>query len=167
MKITNFMIVTEPDDFALLTALYRSSVDGRRYLYEAVLSDDPFYNLPDNFTSRTSEVLQVYLKALGIGMATVDEEEDVLIAEPEDFEEIHEYEISDAVIFCTKNEMYYLRKLAKIYKRYIKDNPGWIDDWDDVLEYLMDNLPFKKKYLTYEIIQIFHDNLEAFGNSVK
>jgi hypothetical protein len=42
------MIVTEPDDFALLTALYRSSVDGRRYLYEAILSDDPFYNLPDN-----------------------------------------------------------------------------------------------------------------------
>jgi hypothetical protein len=100
-------------------------------------------------------------------MTTVDEEEDVLIAEPEDFEEIHEYEISDAVVFCTKNEMYYLRKLAKIYKRYIKDNPGWIDDWDDVLEYLMDNLPFKKKYLTDEIIQIFHDNLEAFGNSVK
>ena len=62
------MIITNPEDFALVTALYRSSVDGRRFMYEAILSEDGEYNIPDDFTSRCSEILQVYLKSLGIRM---------------------------------------------------------------------------------------------------
>ena len=156
------MIVTDPNDFALITALYRSSIDGRRYMYEAILSDDVKYNIPDNFTSRTAEILQVYLKSLGVKMTTVIDE-DEYIGEPEHLTEEVAYNVGDCTIFCTREEMYYLKKLRKIYCRYLKENPNTIDDMDDVWDYIMEHLPFKKKELTDNIIKIFKDNLEDFG----
>lgn len=158
------MIITDPNDFALITALYRSSVDGRRYMYEAILSDDGKFNIPDNFTSRTSEVLQVYLKSLGVEMKTVIDEDDY-IGEAEHLNEVIGYEVGNSTIFCTVDEMYYLKKLHKVYRRYIKENPNSIDDVDDVWNYIMENLPFKKKNLTDNIINLFKDNLEAFSQN--
>lgn len=158
----NFMIVTDPNDFALITALYRASVDGRRYMYEAIISDDGKYNLPDSFTSRTSEILQVYLKSLGVSMKTVINEDDY-IGEKEHSEEVVGYEVGGSTIFCTIDEMYYLKKLHKVYKRYIKKHPNMIDDVDEVWDYIMENLPFKKKLLTDDIINMFKDNLDAFS----
>lgn len=157
----NFMIITNPEDFALITALYRSSVDGRRFMYEAILSDDGKYNIPDNFTSRSSEILQVYLKSLGVRMETIIDDSE-FIGEPEHTTEIVGYKVGRGVVFCTPDEMYYVNKLRKLYKRYIKEHPNQIDDMDEVWDYIIDNLPFKKKYLTENIIKIFKDNLEAF-----
>jgi hypothetical protein len=34
---------------------------------------------------------------------------------------------------------------------------------DDVWDYIMEHLPFKKKELTDNIINLFKDNLEDFG----
>ena len=163
VRLLNFMIVTDPNDFALITGLYRSSVDGRRYMYEAIMSDDGKYNIPDNFTSRTSQVLQVYLKSLGVSMKTVLDEDD-FIGEKEHSEEIVGYEVGGFTIFCTINEMYYLKKMHKVYRRYLKEHPNSIDDIDDVWEYMMDNLPFKKKLLTENIVRMFKDNIEAFAH---
>lgn len=159
----NFMIITDPNDFALITALYRSSVDGRKYMYEAIVSEDNKYNIPDSFTSRTSEVLQVYFKSLGVRMKTVISEDDY-IGEKEHLEEVVGYEIGDDVIFCTIDEMYYLKKIHKVYRRYLKDHPNTIDDIDDVWDYILENLPFKKKYLTENIIKTFKDHIEAFAH---
>lgn len=158
----NFMIITNPEDFALITALYRTSIDGRRWMYEAILSDDGKYNIPDNFTSRSSEILQVYLKSLGVGMETIFDE-DEYIGEPEHETEVIGYTIGNSVIFCTINEMYYLKKMHKVYKRYIKENPNTIDDMDELWDYMMENLPFKKKYLTDNIVNMFKNNIEAFS----
>ena len=148
-------------DFALVTALYRSSVDGRKYMYEAIISDDSEYNLPDTFTSRTSEILQTYLKSLGIRMQTIIDETE-FIGEPEDQTEIIGYEIGNATLFCTREEMYYLNKMHKVYKRYLKEHPGEIDDTDEVWEYILEHIPFKKKHLTPNIISLFKDNIENF-----
>lgn len=158
----NFMIITDPNDFALLTALYRTSIDGRRWMYEAILSEDGEYNIPDNFTSRSAEILQVYLKSLGIRMETI-EDEDNFIGEPEHLTTIRGYEVGNTMIFCTVDEMYYLKKLHKVYKKYMKKHPCIIDDIDEVWDYIMDNLPFKKKELTDNIINLFKDNFEAFS----
>lgn len=158
----NFMIITNPEDFALVTALYRSSIDGRKFMYEAILSDDGKYNIPAKFTSRSAEIMQVYLKSLGIRMETIIDE-DEYIGEAEHHNEVVGYVISNTTIFCTPDEMYYLKKIHKVYKRYIKDNPNQIDDIDEVWEYILENLPFKKKYLTENIINLFKDNLEAFS----
>ena len=155
------MIITNPEDFALVTALYRSSVDGRRYMYEAILMNDALYNLPDNFTSRTSEVLEVYLKSLGVKMETVDDDEE-FIGEPEHNTELREYEVGSKTIFCTANEMYYLKKLVKAYKRFKKDNPSEITEWEDAWDYIMDHLPFDKQFLTDELIKLFKTTLEDF-----
>lgn len=130
-------------------------------MYEAILSDDGKYNIPDNFTSRTSEVLQVYLKSLGVKMKTVIDE-DEYIGEAE-HDEVIGYEIGNTTIFCTVDEMYYLKKLHKTYKRYMKEHPNTVDDMDEVWDYLLEHLPFKKKYLTDNIIDLFKGNIEAFS----
>ena len=157
----NFMIITNPEDFALVTALYRSSVDGRRWMYEAILSDDNEYNIPDSFTSRTSEVLQVYLKSLGVRMETkIDEDEYIGEAE---HNEVIGYDFGNETIFCTIDEMYYIKKLQKVYKKYIKEHPEDIYSTDDVWDYIMEHLPFKKKYLTDNIIDIFKNHIEVLS----
>jgi hypothetical protein len=159
----NFMVVTDPNDFALITALYRSSIDGRRFMYEAILSEDNNYNIPDNFTSRSAEILEVYLKSLGVRMETIFDDSE-FIGEPEDDSSIVGYTIRNSTIFCTPNEMYYLKKLSKVYKRYKLDNPNAYYDIDEVWEYCLNNLPFKKKHLSENIVKIFKNNLEAFTN---
>lgn len=158
----NFMIVTNPEDFALITALYRSSIDGRRFMYEAILSGDGEYELPAKFTSRAAEILQVYLKSLGVRMETIIDDSE-FIGEPEHLTETVGYQVGHTVIFCTQDEMYYLNKLAKVYKYYIREHPNQIDDVDEVWDYMIDHLPFKKKALTDNIINLFKNNLEAFS----
>jgi len=158
----NFLIITNPEDFALVTALYRSSIDGRRFMYEAILSEDGKYNIPDSFTSRSAEILQVYLKALGVRMETILDE-DNFIGEPEHLTETVGYKVGNACIFCTIDEMYYLKKLHKVYRSYLKSHPNQIDDMDDTWDYIMENLPFKKKHLTPKIIELFSSNIEAFS----
>lgn len=151
-----------PEDFALVSALYRTSVDGRHWMYEAILSEDMEYNIPDNFTSRTSEVLEVYLKSLGVEMETVIDE-DEYIGEPEHMNDNVAFAVGDSTIFCTTEEMYYLKKMQKVYHRYLKDNPSTIDDTDEAWEYIVENLPFKKKHLTDNIMKIFKNNIKAFS----
>ena len=131
-------------------------------MYEAILSEDYEYNIPDNFTSRTAEILQVYLKSLGVKIETIIDE-DEFIGEPEHMNDNIGFQVGDRTIFCSTNDMYYLKKLQKTYHRYLKENPGNIDDVDEVWDYIMDNLPFKKKYLTDTIINIFKNNIEAFS----
>lgn len=159
----NFLIITNPEDFALVTALYRSSIDGRRYMYEAILAEDnDEYTIPDKFTSRSAEILQVYLKSLGVRMETILDE-DNFIGEPEHLTDIVGYKVGNACIFCTIDEMYYLKKLRRTYKSYLKSHPNEIDDMDNVWEYLEKNLPFKKKHLTPHIMDLFRENMEAFS----
>ena len=158
----NFLIITNPEDFALITALYRSSIDGRRFMYEAILSDDGEYNIPEQFTSRTAEILQVYLKSLGIRMETIINE-DNYIGEPEHLSEIVGYKVNNSMIFCTPDEMYYLNKLHEVYRMYMKEYPNNIDDIDEVWDYIIGHLPFKKKDLTDNIVNLFKENFEAFS----
>ena len=90
-------------------------------------------------------------------------DEDEYIGEAEHQTETVCYTIGNTNIFCTPDEMYYLKKLHKTYKKYMKENPNQIDDVDEVWDYIMDNLPFKKKNLTQNIIDLFKNNLEAFS----
>lgn len=158
----NFLVITNPEDFTLVTSLYRTSVDGRRFMYEAILSEDGEYEIPKKFTSRAAEIQQVYLKSLGVRMETIISD-DEFIGEPEHDSDTVVYNICNSTIFCTSNEMYYLKKLRAVYQYYIKERPNDIDNVDDVWDYVMENLPFKKKYLTDNIINLFRNNLEAFS----
>jgi hypothetical protein len=132
-------------------------------MYEAILSDDGNYSIPDSFSSQTAKILQVYLKSLGVRMVTVHGGDEYL-GEPEDDNEVVAYTFRNNVVFATPNEMYYVMKLVKLYRRYIKDNPMAITDFDEAWEWMMDNLSFKKKYLTDNIIKLFKNNLEVLTN---
>ena len=131
-------------------------------MYEAILSEDGEYNIPDKFTSRSAEILQVYLKSLGVRMETIVND-DEYIGEPEHLNETVGYKVGNRVIFCTVDEMYYLKKMQKVYKHYLRKHPNDIDDVDEVWDYILENLPFKKKDLTENIINLFKDNIEGFG----
>jgi hypothetical protein len=145
-------------DFALFTALYRSSIDGRKFQFETIQDDEKF-DIPAKFTSRTAEILQVYFKSLGIRMKTVYDE-DEFIGEPEHDTEIVQYDLNNNVtLFCTPNEMYYLKKLNKIYKRYLKETPNTLYDINEIWDYVIKNITFKKKYLTDNIINLFKTHL--------
>lgn len=161
-ELPHFEVMTAPEDFALITALYRSSVDGRKYMYEAVISDDSEYNIPDTFTSRTSQILQTYFKSLGVKMETIYDD-DEYIEEPEHKDEIVAYKVANDIIFCSVADMYYLKKLHKLYKQFMKKHPNEIDDTDEIWDYIYENLPFKKKELTDNIIDLFNNHLEAFS----
>lgn len=154
------MLVTEPEDFALITALYRSSVDGRRFMYEAILDEDGDYDIPMDFHSRTADIMQVYLKSLGVKMETIIGDTDQ-IGEAEDNETVNCYTFRNNVIFCTSEEMYRIKKLAKLYKHYLKDHPMDIVDFDEVWDYILEHLPFKKKHLTENVVKLFKNNLEV------
>lgn len=131
-------------------------------MYKAILNEENEYNIPDNFTSRTGEILQVYLKSLGVRVETIIDE-DEYIGEPEHYEDNVGFQVGDSEIFCSTDEMYYLKKMQKVYHKYIKENPGCIDDVDEVWDYIMEHLPFKKKHLTDRIINLFKDNMESFA----
>lgn len=128
---------------------------------EAILDDDTKYNLPDNFSSRTAEILQVYLKSLGVSINTIFDE-DEFIGEKEDKETVIELNIGHATIFCTIEESYYLNKLIKIYSKFMKENPDRIYEKYEIWDYIYEHLPFKKKHLTDKIIQIFDNNIFDF-----
>ena len=160
----NFLIITNPEDFALVTALYRTSIDGRKWMYEAILSDEEDYNIPDDFTSRSSEILQVYLKSLGVRAETIVDESE-FIGEPEHQNDIIGFDVGHRTIFCTINEKYYLDKLNKVYKRYLKENPDGIYDSEEVWDYIIENITFKKKHLTENIVKLFTENMDQFSIS--
>lgn len=89
---------------------------------------------------------------------------DEFIGEPEHRTEIVAYEVGDTTIFCTVEEMYYLKKLRKVYHQYLKEHPNTIDDIDEVWDYIMEHLPFKKRFLTDKIVDLFRNNAAAFSN---
>lgn len=157
-----FLVITQPEDFAMFTALYRSSLDGRKYLCEAVLQGDGFYNLPDYFVSRTVQILQVYLKQLGVGMDCVNEDDELIIF-PEDLETQVEYELQDCTILCSIAEREQLKQINRVYRRYLKENNWGIVDVDDAWEYVMKHLPFKKKELLPDVPDLFRKNIQYFA----
>ena len=117
--------------------------------------------VPNSFTNRAAEILQVYLKSLGIKIETIMTE-DEFIGEPEHSNEVIGFTIKNRVIFCTMNEMYYLKKLSKLYKKYIHSREEKVDDVEEAWDWMMDNLTFKKKFLSEAIIDLFKNNIEAF-----
>lgn len=159
-----FHVITDPWDFALVTALYRSSLDGRKYLCEAVMSGDGLYNLPDYFVSRTVQVLQVYFKSLGCGMECIDENAET-IGFPEDATTMIAYELQDYTVMCTVEEMHQLKRIHRVYRRFLKENPSVVSDVDETWDYIIEHLPFKKKELLPNIPKIFKEAIEYFGRT--
>ena len=157
----NLLIIINETDLALINALYRSSIAGRKFLYESIISEEPM-EVPSSFTNRAAEILQVYLKSLGVKIETILTE-DEFIGEPEHTNEIIGFTVKNRVIFCTQNEMYYLKKLQKLYKKYIHKSEENIDNTEEIWDWMMDNLTFKKKFLTDTIIDLFKNNIEAFN----
>jgi hypothetical protein len=158
----NFEIIANPEDFALVTALYRSSIDGRRFMYEAILSEDGNYNIPKKFTSRAAQILEVYLKSLGVKMETIYDDKEYIM-ENEESNEINAFNINNATIFCTVNDMYYLKKIMKHYKRFLKETKCITVDPDEAWEYIMKHLDLDKKKIPENVEKLFKNNIEIFG----
>ena len=95
-------------------------------------------------------------------METVKDDKEYIMEE-EHNNEIVAYEINNEVIFCTPIEMYYLKKIIKHYKKYIKTHKNIEIDVEEAWQYIMDNISFDKEKLTSNIINLFKNNIEIFS----
>ena len=164
METINFYIATNPDDMALITSLYRSSIDGRRWMFEAILDDDTKYNLPKSFTSRSAEVAEVYFKSLGVGMNTIIDDEQ-FIGYIEDKDTIINYKVANADLFITVEQANLLKKIHKVFKKYLKQSPYLIQDFNEIWEYVLKHInKHDKKRIkdNDEVKQIFKDHITDF-----
>ena len=104
----NFSIGLLPEDLAIFHALYRTSIKGRRDFLKAVLTNQKIGPaLDDTYVSRVAEIFKVKMKALGVGVEFIDDD-DVLI--PLDDEVISPHNFKGKEVFCT-NYQYYVLKI--------------------------------------------------------
>ena len=137
-------------------------------MFEAILSDDAKYDLPDHFTSRSAEVAQVYFKSLGVRMDTVIDDEE-FIGYFEDKNTLITYQVHQSILVITVEQRRLLKKVQKAYRKYLKKYPNMIDDFDHIWDWIMDHITMhnKKKLLNGDIKKLFRENLTEFTQDCK
>lgn len=103
----NFSIGLLPEQIAIFHALYRTSIKGRRDFLKATLTNTPLSEaLDDTYVSRVAEIFKVKMKALGVGVAFVDED-DILV--PLDDNVISPHHFKGKEILCTNYQFFVLK----------------------------------------------------------
>lgn len=74
----NFSIAMDTEEVALIHALYRSSVKGRRDLGKALLSNEPVITVDKTYDSRVAEFFEIILKSLGFKIEFLDSDDDLV-----------------------------------------------------------------------------------------
>jgi hypothetical protein len=118
----NFSIALLPEDIALFNAMYRTSVKGRKDLVKLLFNSDNDYisSIDKSYTSRVSEIFNVYLKSLSIGLDFVDEDS---ILDAYDDNEIKPHELDDQTYLCTDYEFLVIKRKDEIRKEILSENP--------------------------------------------
>jgi len=116
----NSMIGVDPDIIAKLHLFYRSSVVGRRNLGETLatrlkLLNDFKYSA--EFKNRNVEILQAYLKAMGVKI--VFENENMYIEIYTD--QLEEYSSEGRIYICTKREFEAVQREAEVRREFRED----------------------------------------------
>jgi hypothetical protein len=111
-----------PEDIALFNAMYRTSVKGRKDLVKLLFNSDNDYisSIDKSYTSRVSEIFNVYLKSLSIGLDFVDEDS---ILDAYDDNEIKPHELDDQTYLCTDYEFLVIKRKDEIRKEILSENP--------------------------------------------
>lgn len=117
----NFSIGLPSEDIVLFHALYRTSIKGRKDIISMMFSDDDSIQAIDSsYTSRVGEIFGVILKAMGIELEFLDEDEEVLALNDEI---VSSYMIDGKVYFCTEYQAYLLQRVQDIKEEVLEENP--------------------------------------------
>ena len=118
----NFLIGVLPEDVAILHALYRTSIKGRKDLVNMLFSNngEGVYKMDKTYTSRVVEIFLVTLKSLGISLEFIDEDEEVQILNNE---EVREHTLNGAKYLCTDYQFWILKRISAIREQVLIENP--------------------------------------------
>lgn len=118
----NFSIGLLPEDIAIFHALYRTSIKGRGDLLKAVVTNKRLGpSLDDVYISRVAEIFKVKMKALGIEVAFIDEDDDLLTFDDE-FMSVHHFKGKEIV--CTNYQLFVLEQEDKIRQEVLTEYPA-------------------------------------------
>jgi len=116
----NSLIGVDPEEVAKLHMFYRSSVIGRRDIGKQLattvktLKD---FKKSGNFTNRNVEILQAYLKAMGLKIEYLDDYYDIPIYS----DNLESFESDTMYIISTRKEYEDIKLKDKILKKYRDD----------------------------------------------
>lgn len=116
----NSLIGVAPEEVAKLHMFYRSSVIGRRDIGKQLattvktLKD---FKSSNNFTNRNVEILQAYLKAMGLKLEFIDDMYDIPIYS----DDLESFETDTMYLISTRKEYEDIVLKEKIKKKYKED----------------------------------------------
>lgn len=111
-----------PEDIAIFHALYRTSIKGRGDLLKAVVTNKRLGpSLDDVYISRVAEIFKVKMKALGIEVAFIDEDDDLLTFDDE-IMNVHHFNGKEIV--CTNYQLFVLEQEDKIRQEVLTEYPA-------------------------------------------
>ena len=165
----NFSIGIIPEDIVLFHALYRTSVKGRKDLVNLMFSDesDGIKVIDKSYTNRVAEVFNVTLKALGIEVQFVDDD-NVIRAFNNDTLTTHE--LNGNIYFCSDYQFFLLKRESEIRAEILSQNPVMLENELNALvkrtlkerKYLIGNYEDTMGDLSLDVEkenQIIHDEL--------
>jgi len=138
----NFTIAMAPEEVALIHALYRTSVKGRRDLGKALLSNEPVISVSKSYDSRVAEFFEIILKSLGFEIEFLDSDDDLIELDTENLEWFP-LENGKSII-CTQYDKFIIDRRNEIGKE-ILDEYGLLNK--DELNEMIDEEIEARQYL--------------------
>ena len=103
--------------------------------------DDAIEKIDPSYTSRVSEIFNVTLKSLGIGLEFLDEDEEVKVLNDED---VHQHELNGQTIMCTDYQFYLMQRVSEIREEILSENPILTEN---NLKEMIENIMKKRHYI--------------------
>ena len=85
-----------------------------------MFSNDGMIDIDKSYTSRVSEIFNVTLKSLGIGLEFIDEEDSVKVLNDDI---VSQHTLKGQTYFCTDFQFYLLERMDEIRDRILSENP--------------------------------------------
>ena len=155
----NFSIGIIPEDISLFHSLYRSSINGRKDLVNAMFADEGkgILNMKSAYTSRISEIFNVTLKSMGIELDFEDDENEIKILN-KDNQTPHV--LNGVTYLCSDYQFYILERISRIRAKILMENPIMTTQ---ELNKAVDNVLKTTKFLNGE----YKEDLKELELSVK
>lgn len=104
-----------------------------------------------SYTSRVSEIFNVYLKSLGISLEFVDEDDEIRTY---DDSTLKQHKIDGETYFCTDYQAFLMRRAGEIRNEILEEHPALTEK---ALKELIEESMKKKKFINGELSEELGD----------
>lgn len=143
--INMFIVIDDPIDYSLFTAMYRTSSEARSLIFDQIFSEDNLSDsefmakLPKTFSSTSVDIFNVYLKSLGREVIFLDEQYDVSTINTNSTHLVS-FTDMDLQMEINEEDLLTLKILARAYSDINEPSPGILIDDDKLLEKIKQNI---------------------------